>query len=890
MLRVFAKRERQPTGYERIFLSRYDQIFAWARQLTKGNEAEAEDLVQDAFIDFIHSRPDLSAVRNLDAFLYTIIRNIHRSQLQKHLRRRDLLLTAVDYDSAELGLRAAGQARMVEIREQLHRVCQFACDRKRSSKAGSLLILRFFHSYYPSEIAAIARWDRATVDARLGLVRREARAYVEGPDRLRSIDSPSRPSAVPEPVAFESEAILGELKTRIFLAAEGACLSDSRIRALYDNRKMESPDRGFLSHLVSCPRCLDVVNGVLGLDNSSQRGFGESDGPKPVPRGKPSNRRANIAKWKRSATGILEHYPRQLTVVVNGSELAWQTIASDHNEFSVRLPQDEPVDFIEVFSEQEIRLLSLAVPDQPAGVNSEFRNQVFLSDNRSLELVLRFDTLGQEVHVCYREQARNEAVAPVRDPLSPAAVRPRWRFAFRPQLAFLAIPLLIAAALFLTPNRETSASAAVLLMKTQASERTAAAQTGRVVHRSLRLEERPRGRAEVLNRRRVEIWKDGHNNAATRRLYDERGALLAVSDESNTIRPTSGADVWKYEPSAENFELLAGDLSDVKVSANSDSVELDTPFAGVTIEKASWHTSAGFVVLGEREYLFTETAFELIRPENSPLAEPVPMTENHVDTSSLPTPGTATPPSAKPHLEDVELECRYELHRLGSDVGAPIGVRREDSPVPSVVVSGVVPSEQRRREIQNALASLGSVRFELKTEDELVLEAPPPAQSSTEIRMASARSPIEKQLLEFFKHPADVERFTRDILTSNEELMAHAWALHRLSDRYPSQSLASLNPDSQHKLQEMIADHRRDVRRALGELSARIEPVLHVFAEPEPAPETSQPLFESAQRVEQYVIALVSGSGPKGAVAQEHPEVAARELLAAIQITAISAK
>src|SRR6266567_7267802 len=120
MLRGFAKRLRRPDDHEAVFLSRYDQIRSWARQLSKCNKAEAEDLVQDAFIDFIHSRPDLSSVRNLDAFLYTIVRNIHRSQLQTHLRRRNLLLTAIDYDSAELGLQAAAPARLLEVREQLH--------------------------------------------------------------------------------------------------------------------------------------------------------------------------------------------------------------------------------------------------------------------------------------------------------------------------------------------------------------------------------------------------------------------------------------------------------------------------------------------------------------------------------------------------------------------------------------------------------------------------------------------------------------------------------------------------------------------------------------------------------------------------------------------------
>ena len=40
---------------------------------------------------------------------------------------------------------------------ELRQVCQYACDRKETSRAGSVLILRFLHGYYPREIAQIMR-------------------------------------------------------------------------------------------------------------------------------------------------------------------------------------------------------------------------------------------------------------------------------------------------------------------------------------------------------------------------------------------------------------------------------------------------------------------------------------------------------------------------------------------------------------------------------------------------------------------------------------------------------------------------------------------------------------------------------------------------------------
>ena len=89
---------------------------------------------------------------------------------------------------AELGLRAVGAA-TVEATQELACVCRYACLRKGSSKAGSILILRFFHGYFPSEIAQIARCTPHLVDDWLRIARREARLFREEPHRLRFLRS-----------------------------------------------------------------------------------------------------------------------------------------------------------------------------------------------------------------------------------------------------------------------------------------------------------------------------------------------------------------------------------------------------------------------------------------------------------------------------------------------------------------------------------------------------------------------------------------------------------------------------------------------------------------------------------------------------------------------------
>ncbi len=132
-------------------------------------------------------------MRNLDAYLYVLLRNLHRAQLQKGLRQATLPLSTLEYDSADGSLRSlqAGERDdtvRLEMQNDLRRICQFACWRKETSRGGSILILRFFHGYYPYEIASILRCARSVVDERLHLVRREARAWLDEPRKLAVID------------------------------------------------------------------------------------------------------------------------------------------------------------------------------------------------------------------------------------------------------------------------------------------------------------------------------------------------------------------------------------------------------------------------------------------------------------------------------------------------------------------------------------------------------------------------------------------------------------------------------------------------------------------------------------------------------------------------------
>src|SRR6476661_5052289 len=68
---------------EEVFTKRYAQLLAWALRLTNQHRAAAEDLVQDAFIQFTRARTSLDEIENVDGYLHRMLRNMNLSRLSR---------------------------------------------------------------------------------------------------------------------------------------------------------------------------------------------------------------------------------------------------------------------------------------------------------------------------------------------------------------------------------------------------------------------------------------------------------------------------------------------------------------------------------------------------------------------------------------------------------------------------------------------------------------------------------------------------------------------------------------------------------------------------------------------------------------------------------------
>ncbi|MDQ3919706.1 MAG: RNA polymerase sigma factor, partial [Acidobacteriota bacterium] len=280
---------RGEARHEDVFLARYRHLRAWALRLGGGDVARAEDLVHDAFVQFTFARPDLARVGNLDGYLYRMLRNLHISQTRRARRRHEDAPAVVEYDSAEFALRAATDPREhVRVQDELRQVCHYACLRKENSKAGSVLILRFMHGYYPGEIARVLRSSREAVEERLRAARVEARQFLEDPSRLRFIVRDAARGVRPPATGFVQthEELLADLRRRVFDSRRGACLTERALEELYGDCAARRPDCATLAHLVSCPRCIEEVNSLNGLPPLSERHPTDSLGVEPRRKGR----------------------------------------------------------------------------------------------------------------------------------------------------------------------------------------------------------------------------------------------------------------------------------------------------------------------------------------------------------------------------------------------------------------------------------------------------------------------------------------------------------------------------------------------------------------------------------------------------------------------------
>jgi RNA polymerase sigma factor (sigma-70 family) len=843
-------------GHEKVFLARYHQALKWARHFSTNRPWQAGDLVQDAFLQFIALRPDLDQIRDLDAFLYAIVRNVHRSMLYRHLRFPHLSLSALDFDSASDGVRLADKEVLLSVIDDLFAVCDFTCERKEVSKTGSLLILRFFHGYNVLETAALMRVTRGAVNERLRHARREAREYLlqrraEAVGKVVPLSS-SGPKRTPvrESADLGQNEIIDSLRSRIFGSAQGDCLSESDFETIYGPSVQKPVDHLTLAHIVSCHGCLNQAAAYLGLPSLEDQkppadspGSGSATGDSSEQHNDQHNDQPS-GRWRGKFEKLLDQTPEEIHIAVNGLPLASQPVAGGRSDLSVSVPIQERIDFVEIFSEHDVRLLMLPVLAVPPEGECEQAGHLDFSDGSTLSVRLVFDDPWPTLHVRYGEPEpepehlesrvleRSTGVPRAVSSDQPSAWFSPLGILFRPSAwigprfwsGLVAMGMIVV--LLFVQSRETTLSAAVLVSRAEEWERTAAA--GLVLHRTFDLVERPKG-SLGLQRRRVEVWRKANSRMKLTQLIDESGRLIKTAKEEGTPPLLTEETAWRFEPAPDTYRALAGNLESSRVKYKSQTIELRAPALRLTLDRSDYSPIAEVLHTGKLEFEFRAIASESVPERQSPFAvadapsAPVRHAWETPRNTPLEGPPAATP--ADVDLDQTELAARLALHELKADLGEDVRIRRNAS---GIEVAGIVDSEQRKEVLTNRLGNVRNLRVSLLSPEDVASRNDIAAMLSTPPAAGNEQPPVLAEWLrDQFPDLEARHAFVFELLETSRNCLRRVYALRRLSERY-----ADAPPP---EVKQMAGNHIRELSvqwAALEELVAPLFPPAQSPLEP----------------------------------------------------------
>ena len=941
-----AKALTPTSSHEDLFLQRYEWLLGWALKLTDHDREQAEDLLHDAYIQFTFSKPDIQSIQNVEGYLYGMLRFMRLSQIRRTNRSSIRPPSIVEYDSAELSLRAFDPQAQIQMQDELTRVCHYACQRKETSKAGSVLILRFFHGYYPNEIAQILHCTRAAVSKWERIARAEAGLFIENPTALSFLQGQEKTTDKKIGYSRSAKDFLYEMREAVFRSRTHDCLPAEQMAGLFLPESNDSLDLQSLAHVVSCQACLDAINQTLDLPLLSERyptdtlgkdmnakgpkggcgGNGDSSGGATGDGGK-------VSGWQRRCRQVFEHRPKELCISVNGYIQGSQKISSDVMEQSLLIDLSEPIGFVEIISEQGIRLLFHIVELPPAGP-AEQRSHIELSDGRALDASLNFGGPWPKLQVVYTDPQFNELESSESESLSElsatlavneaaadgvleaalpghpsselALPAPRSRvwtdsiaslrnwfaglrlshFDFgmllRPGVVTSIVALILVGALLLLQSRKPGSvlTAADVLRKSAEAEDAIASRADMVLHRTITLEERVLSEpgavatgsiSPAVTRRRIEIWSSAEKGITARRLYDDKGALIAgdwrsadgvqtlyhhgskpqlqLTPDRRPNTPSLNSDgIWQLSPSAKDFLAVVriGSDSDrandeplgLKVEELGDLYIVSAKSAHVisgtlTLSKSDLHATELSVVIPNRqsaignrqflEYHFAETSFErrpvtavapsVFEPDAILLSSTLseirnPKSENDKATAEPATPVIAT--------ADLEVEVMRLLHGADADLGEQIGVTRSSDGV--IRVEGLVDTQQRKMEILKALAPVThnpTVKIEVSTFAEAVALQARQKRATTSSGTPGVAEQVQTST-DVFPAYADLRqrfsdeearRFATRMVDQSHQAMRHAWALKRLMQQFSAEDLRTLTTESRSKWLNLIRAH-----------------------------------------------------------------------------------
>jgi RNA polymerase sigma factor (sigma-70 family) len=873
-----------PENHEALFVSRYRMLYTFARRLADGDSDAADDLLHDAYVQFLATRPALATIEQPDAYLIALLRNLRVSGLRRKANQHQLHVGIEEYDSAERALERASVHQRLATREALLLVCAYACRRKETSKGASVLVLRYFHGFYPTEIERILRAPARTVSRLLSHARAEARLVLAHPERLQALGPCGGTDfSLPALDADDPREILRALRSAIFETGQPPCPGLAAIRGWYVHKRVTLKTPA-LAHLVGCARCLAHVCTTLGVPPLDERS--PTDPPDGSPVDGPGSGAAAAPLRKARQRGLpdlLEHHPKELQVSVNGLPLGLLRVASAENRVRWTVRVDEPLAFAELHSEQDVRMLLLTLV-APAHGTLVQRVRAVLTNDRWIQMTVDFSELHPAITVEYVDPTLvpRQVQAPSHGPVAvdaperatacvpgerpvPRSLRPSfadwWRLPARLVPAIAALAFVVAGAWWLA--RQQVGSAAVV-EQAVAKETALANQQDRVAHRTLRLEIRRADTGAIETDHRVESWLRRDPPLRAIRVFDRDGDLVAArwtgADRQETRLESSGlADVWTMDVSASAFRDRFMVIAECSTStepavyvvtcarparnalleslvpvAFAQVVSTEPWRAALTLRRSDLHAVrlALEMRLGgaDKQVILEERSLEHVPVSDVPAAVFIPDAPRR-STTAPPAPSVARP---RADIRSLEMQLLEMVDRLPDSEYLSI-VRTAAN---RLSITGLVSTHGQKRSLLEAVTALdevGAVATDVYTfaeaaaRDLRVNGRTRTEPTRVEFRApAAGPAPIEGYLRMRLPSGTDVAALAREltprVLTEARRARRNAVTLGVLIGRVPDHVRAVLDVRGREAWRLLVSRRIADCRAALEALDSELAP------------------------------------------------------------------
>ena len=851
---------------EELFFEHYPQILDWATQLTHLDREDAEDLVQDFYVQVKCINVPLADVDEIEPYLFKILRNLHYTRLRRKGRSPISEISIAEYDSLERGLVAADRRDLLIVHADLREICEYACQRKSTAARASIFILRFFFGYRPSELMKIVMASRTAVDRSLQLARREAQQYLQSPHTIHLAAHHGQQSISVAIAQDHSHAFFLELRQTILSSCEGPCFERSRLEQRYHAKSPTRFTIQELSHLVSCRSCLDTANAILGLPLLDSRSPDDTIGRDNPPGPGESGPKLAISagrKWsagprerealERRMQEFLEHRPSRLEIAVNGETRTSQLITAGVSELHLKLSALEEPKFIEVFSEQGVRLAYLHVTEPTLHPDLEQHQHLALSDDRYLDLTLAFANDLPTVRVVYNDPVfvqfsasddiddldvgvaaeaaeASRQLDPMTDRKSVIRLTAPHRILFQ-WLKFFKVPALhmnplfataivlalgSAFCLFLWMRSGPAIPAGAFLDRAQMRDSSIAAnQESGVIFQKVRIKTPVRASQRTIHRD-IEHRRRAREQALDANDAKLRDKLRTVGvDWYDPLSTATYRDWHDRESIASDSVKRTGDnLLTLTTVVNNDAVvsqsftvrETDFHPVGRTIDLRNY----GTVEIAELDY--SVLPWSSVNPDLfEPLASAPSRLARDTHASVIPRLPLALTPI---QIDEAELAVRLVLNRFHLDSSGRIGLNRATD---GVHVQGLVETDDEKHQLQSELYLLPHVRSSIQTVAEMASkpgtssEVTSIRQSSVEVAQPSAiEKYFEERRLDHAAVSVSAQRFIDNSITIGRE----SRAICDLHDRFASSE--GLSGSARTTLSELLIQHKAALLAALG--------------------------------------------------------------------------